>query len=237
METPKIVIAIDGYSSSGKSTMAKKLAQRIGYIYVDSGAMYRAVTLYAIRKGLTAGGVLDNAGLVAVLPEIEIAFQPQPDGKSAHTLLNGEDVEKEIRGMAVADMVSPVAAVPEVRHFLVKQQQLMGNDKGIVMDGRDIGTTVFPDAEMKVFVDASAEVRATRRYKELQEKGDNVDYASVLANIQERDHIDRTRKESPLRCADDAIVLNNDHMTCEQQEEFLVDLYNKTIKSLATSND
>ncbi len=232
MGTTKIVIAIDGYSSSGKSTMAKKLAQRIGYIYVDSGAMYRAVTLYALRHGIAKDGALDTARLVQSLGDIKVSFRGNPDGKGAHTLLNDEDVESEIRGMEVSNMVSPVAAVPEVRHYLVEQQQRMGEEKGIVMDGRDIGTTVFPHAEMKVFVDASAEVRAMRRYKELQEKGDTVVYEEVLKNIESRDHIDRTRKESPLRRADDAIVLNNDHMTREEQEEFLVNLFNKIISEI-----
>ena len=221
----KITIAIDGFSSSGKSTMAKQLARKIGYVYVDSGAMYRATTLYAIRNGMTSKerGV-DTAALVAALPDIHISFIITPE-ETQHTLLNGEDVEKEIRGMEVSGWVSPVAVIPEVRHYLVKLQQQYGKDKGIVMDGRDIGTTVFPDAEMKVFVQASPEVRARRRYDELIEKGTPSDYEAVLANIKERDHIDTTRKESPLRKADDAFELDNDNLTREQQMDVLIKLF------------
>ncbi|MDE6057173.1 MAG: (d)CMP kinase [Muribaculaceae bacterium] len=221
----KITIAIDGFSSSGKSTMAKQLARKIGYVYVDSGAMYRATTLYAIRNGMTSKerGV-DTAALVAALPDIHISFIITPE-ETQHTLLNGEDVEKEIRGMEVSGWVSPVAVIPEVRHYLVKLQQQYGKDKGIVMDGRDIGTTVFPDAEMKVFVQASPEVRARRRYDELIEKGTPSDYEAVLANIKERDHIDTTRKESPLRKADDAFELDNDRLTREQQMDVLIKLF------------
>lgn len=225
----KITIAIDGYSSSGKSTMAKQLAREIGYVYVDSGAMYRAATLYAIRHGMTdAEKGVDTKTLIAALPDINISFTIAPDG-SQHTMLNGEDVEKEIRGMEVSGWVSPVAVIPEVRHQLVALQQSYGKDKGIVMDGRDIGTTVFPDAEMKVFVEASPEVRATRRYNELIEKGQPADYEAVLANIRERDHIDTTRKESPLRQAPDAFVLDNDRLSREEQMEVLMKLF----KSLA----
>lgn len=222
----KITIAIDGYSSSGKSTMAKQLAKEIGYVYVDSGAMYRATTLFAIRHGMTDSETkkVNEETLINSLPEIHISFSLQPDG-TQHTMLNGEDVEKEIRGMEVSGWVSPVAVIPEVRHYLVELQQQYGKDKGIVMDGRDIGTTVFPDAEMKVFVNASPEVRAQRRYDELKEKGTPADYEEVLANIKERDHIDTTRKESPLRKADDAFVLDNDNLTREQQMEILKTLF------------
>ena len=221
----KITIAIDGFSSSGKSTMAKQLARKIGYVYVDSGAMYRATTLYAIRNGMTSKerGV-DTAALIAALPDIHISFIITPE-ETQHTLLNGEDVEKEIRGMEVSGWVSPVAVIPEVRHYLVKLQQQYGKDKGIVMDGRDIGTTVFPDAEMKVFVQASPEVRARRRYDELIEKGTPSDYEAVLANIKERDHIATTRKESPLRKAADAFELDNDSLTREQQMDVLIKLF------------
>ena len=220
----KIIIAVDGYSSSGKSTMARQLAQRIGYVYVDSGAMYRAVTLYALRHGMAIPGEgVDVERLVNALPDIHIGFSVTPDG-GQHTLLNGEDVENEIRGMEVSGLVSPVAVIPAVRHALVAMQQAYGRDKGIVMDGRDIGTTVFPDAEMKVFVEASPEVRARRRVLELQEKGTEVDYDSVLANIRERDHIDTTREESPLRMAEDAVLLNNDNLTREEQMEWLINL-------------
>ena len=223
----KIVIAIDGFSSSGKSTMAKALASRIGYVYVDSGAMYRAVTLYALRHGLaSATSGVEATRLVEALPSILIEFAVQPDG-SQHTLLNGEDVEREIRGMEVSGMVSPVSVIPAVRHRLVALQQEYGRAKGIVMDGRDIGTTVFPDAEMKVFVDASPEVRARRRLKELTEKGIPTTYEEVLANVRERDRIDSTREESPLRKADDAFVLNNDNMSLDEQLQVLIDLYRK----------
>lgn len=222
----KITIAIDGYSSSGKSTMARQLAKEIGYLYVDSGAMYRAVTLYALRNRLVADGKVDAGALASSLPEISISFSLQPDG-SQHTLLNGEDVESLIRGMEVSEMVSPVAVIPEVRHHLVSLQQSYGKDKGIVMDGRDIGSTVFPDAEMKVFVEASPEVRAQRRVLELREKGEKVNYDEVYANICERDRIDTTRKESPLRKADDALVLDNDHLTRQQQMEWLLERFHE----------
>lgn len=222
----KITIAIDGYSSSGKSTMARQLAKEIGYLYVDSGAMYRAVTLYALRNRLVADGKVDAGALASSLPEISISFSLQPDG-SQHTLLNGEDVENLIRGMEVSEMVSPVAVIPEVRHHLVSLQQSYGKDKGIVMDGRDIGSTVFPDAEMKVFVEASPEVRAQRRVLELREKGEKVDYDEVYANICGRDRIDTTRKESPLRKADDALVLDNDHLTRQQQMEWLLERFHE----------
>ncbi len=221
----KITIAIDGYSSSGKSTMAKQLAKKIGYVYVDSGAMYRATTLYAIRNGMTNKETgVNSEALIKSLPLIDISFAITPD-ETQHTILNGEDVEKEIRGMEVSGWVSPVAVIPEVRHYLVKLQQQYGKDKGIVMDGRDIGTTVFPDAEMKVFVQASPEVRAKRRYDELIEKGTPSEYDAVLANIKERDHIDTTRKESPLRKAEDAFVLDNDNLSREEQMDVLVKLF------------
>ncbi|MDE6236163.1 MAG: (d)CMP kinase [Muribaculaceae bacterium] len=222
----KITIAIDGYSSSGKSTMARQLAKEIGYLYVDSGAMYRAVTLYALRNHMVADDKVDAGALASSLPEISISFSLQPDG-SQHTILNGEDVESLIRGMEVSEMVSPVAVIPEVRHHLVSLQQSYGKDKGIVMDGRDIGSTVFPDAEMKVFVEASPEVRAQRRVLELREKGEKVDYDEVYANICERDRIDTTRKESPLRKADDALVLDNDHLTRQQQMEWLLERFHE----------
>lgn len=226
----KIVIAIDGYSSSGKSTMARALASEIGYIYVDSGAMYRAVTLYALRYGMRLpDGSVDVPALVAALPDIHVGFAPAGADGVQHTLLNGEDVEKEIREMRVSEFVSPVAVIPEVRHRLVAMQQEFGRDKGIVMDGRDIGTTVFPNAEMKVFVNASAEVRARRRFKELQQKGQNPDFNEVYDNICERDHIDSTRKESPLRKADDAHMLDNDNMSPAEQMHWLIDLYHNIV--------
>lgn len=221
-----ITIAIDGFSSSGKSTMAKKLAKTIGYAYIDTGAMYRAVTLYCLRNGLFDGDRLDTEHLEAALPDINITFGVDADGKT-QTMLNGEVVEQEIRRMEVSSKVSIVAAVGSVRRALVKQQQAMGKQKGIVMDGRDIGTVVFPDAEMKVYVDASPETRARRRYEELRAKGDSVTYEDVLANVSERDRIDTTRAESPLRKADDAVVLDNSNMTIAEQDKWLLDLYNK----------
>ncbi len=229
----KIIIAIDGFSSSGKSTMAKALARRIGYVYVDSGAMYRAVTLYALDHKMTLpDGSLDVAALVKALPDIKISFDVNPVTGASETFLNGVNVEREIRTLRVSEMVSPVAAVPEVRELLTRLQQQMGEKKGIVMDGRDIGTAVFPHAEMKVFVDASPEVRARRRYNELKEKGMPADYDEVFRNINERDHIDRTRAVSPLRKADDAHLLCNDNMSLDEQLDYLTDLYHKTLANL-----
>lgn len=224
-QAKKIIIAIDGYSSSGKSTMARELARRIGYIYVDSGAMYRAVTLYALEHGMMKDGRLDREAVVAALPDIRISFEPAGADGIQHTLLNGHDVEKEIRDMQVSQWVSPVAEIPEVRERLVKLQQEFGVDKGIVMDGRDIGTTVFPNAEMKVFVEASPEERARRRLKEMEEKGMKVDYQEVLQNIRERDRIDTTRAVSPLRKAPDAHLLDNDNLTPAEQMDWLIRLY------------
>lgn len=224
-----IIIAIDGYSSSGKSTMARRLAAAVGYRYIDSGAMYRAVTLFALESGwFDADGNPNKEAIISALPGIKIDFDVQPDG-TQHTTINGIDVEKEIRQLRVSNAVSPVAAIPEVRHALVAMQQALGQSKGIVMDGRDIGTTVFPDAELKIFVDASAETRATRRYKELTEKGQTVSYEDVLANVVQRDHIDSTRAESPLRRADDAISLDNSNMTVEEQDRWLLDHFNKVV--------
>lgn len=222
----KIIVAIDGYSSSGKSTMARRLARETGYVYVDSGAMYRAVTLYALRNGMVSpDGVIDVCELVRALPGIEVAFQPAGDDGIQHTLLNGEDVESEIRTLRVGSHVSPVAEIPEVRSRLTELQRAMGDRKGIVMDGRDIGTTVFPDAEMKVFVNASPECRAQRRFKELQEAGKPGSYDDVLKNIMERDHIDTTREVSPLRRADDAVSLDNGNMSIEEQSEWMLSLF------------
>jgi cytidylate kinase len=222
-EQKPIIIAIDGFSSSGKSTMAKNLAKVLGYRYIDSGAMYRAVTLYALNNNMIdADGVVDEHALVSALGNVKIDFSVQPDG-SQHTLLNGEDVEKEIRGMRVSEHVSPVAAIAAVRHDLVAKQQAFGKSKGIVMDGRDIGTTVFPNAELKIFVNASAETRAQRRFKELMDKGVAVNYEEILANVVHRDHIDTTRAESPLRQAEDAICLDNSNMTLDEQNAWLED--------------
>lgn len=228
--TKKIItIAIDGFSSSGKSTMAKVLAKNIGYAYIDSGAMYRAVTLYCLNNGIIADdGTVDTAALQAQIANIAITFDVNPTTGATETYLNGKNVESQIRQMNVSSRVSTIAAIPFVRHALVAQQQAMGINKGIVMDGRDIGTTVFPDAEMKVYVDASAETRAQRRFDELRSKGDTTTtYEQVLENVKHRDLIDTTRAESPLRRADDAIVLDNSHMSREEQNRWLLDLYNK----------
>ena len=233
MADNRIIIAIDGFSSSGKSSMAKQLAKTIGYAYVDSGAMYRAVTLYAMRKGISTPDSLNEKALIDELSNIAISFRVDDATGRSRTVLNGEDVEDQIRTIEVSNQVSPVSAVAEVRRDLVKKQQTFGVEKGIVMDGRDIGTTVFPDAEMKVFVDASPEVRAKRRHLELQQKGQDVAYEDVYKNVCERDHIDSTRQESPLRKADDAYVLDNDNMTIEEQNQWLLDLYNKIVSSKA----
>lgn len=229
MNSDKIIIAIDGFSSSGKSTMARRLAKTIGYRYIDSGAMYRAVTLFAMRHDLiNPDGSVKADELQNALPDIHIDFKVSNDGQL--TTLNGEIVETEIRSLEVSSHVSPVAAIPAVRHALVKMQREMGESKGIVMDGRDIGTVVFPDAEMKVFCNATPERRAERRFRELSEKGVTVSYDDVLANVMERDHIDMTRDESPLRCADDAVKLDNSAMTIDEQNEWLLNLYNSIIK-------
>ncbi len=228
----RIIIAIDGYSSSGKSTMARRLAAVIGYRYIDSGAMYRAVTLYAIEHDMIAAdGTVDTAALIKCLPDIEIDFTLLPDG-TQHTTLCGHDVEQLIRQLPVSTHVSSVAAIPQVRHALVRMQQSLGEGKGIVMDGRDIGTTVFPDAELKIFVDASAQTRAQRRFSELIAKGQQVTYEEVLANVVHRDHIDETRAESPLRRASDAIAIDNSLMTIEEQDRWLLDQYNRKISAL-----
>lgn len=229
MAKKTITIAIDGFSSSGKSTMAKVLAKNIGYAYIDSGAMYRAVTLYCLNNGIIADdGTVDTAALQAQIADIAITFDVNPTTGATETYLNGENVESQIRQMNVSSRVSTIAAIPFVRHALVAQQQAMGINKGIVMDGRDIGTTVFPDAEMKVYVDASAETRAQRRFDELRSKGDTTTtYEQVLENVKHRDLIDTTRAESPLRRADDAIVLDNSHMSREEQNRWLLDLYNR----------
>lgn len=227
-----IIIAIDGYSSSGKSTMARRLAAKIGYRYIDSGAMYRAVTLYALDNGMiSADGTPDADAIIAALPLMHIDFKVMDDG-TQHTILNGTDVEENIRRLRVSNAVSPVAAIPQVRHALVAMQQALGTDRGIVMDGRDIGTVVFPDAELKIFVDASAETRAQRRFKELVDKGSAVSFAEVLANVVHRDNIDTTRAESPLRRAEDAISLDNSSMTLDEQDAWLLARFYETVNAL-----
>lgn len=231
MSKQDIIIAIDGYSSSGKSTMARRLAAEIGYRYIDSGAMYRAVTLYALDHGMiSADGEIDAAALSAALPRIEIDFKPMPDG-TQHTMLNGVDVETEIRQIRVSNNVSPIAALPDVRRALTDMQRAMGERKGIVMDGRDIGSTVFPTAELKIFVNASAETRARRRFLEMTAKGEPVNYEEVLANVVRRDHIDETRSESPLCRADDAIDLDNGDMNVDEQHQWLKAQFDRVMAS------
>jgi len=227
----KITIAIDGFSSCGKSTMAKDLAKEIGYIYVDTGAMYRSVTLFALRNHLfDANGKINVEELEKLMPEIKISFKFNPSTGRPDTYLNGELVEKEIRTLEVSNHVSPIATIPFVRKALVAQQQQMGKEKGIVMDGRDIGTTVFPDAELKIYVTASPEVRAQRRYDELQAKGMPADYEDILKNVQERDYIDTHREVSPLKKAEDALELDNSHMTITEQKQWLIEAYKKAAK-------
>ncbi|MGF0098292.1 (d)CMP kinase [Prevotella sp. SGI.027] len=227
----KIVIAIDGYSSCGKSTMARNLARQLGYVYVDTGAMYRAVTLYALRHQLfEADGEVDAASLQQAMPDMRISFQFNKQTGKPDTYLNDELVEQEIRTMQVSEKVSKIAALPFVRTALVAQQQRMGKDKGIVMDGRDIGTVVFPHAELKIFVTASAEVRAQRRYDELQQKGMPVRYDDILKNVQERDYIDSHREVSPLRKADDAIELDNSNLTIDEQQQWLLQQVDKVLQ-------
>ena len=219
----KITIAIDGFSSCGKSTMAKDLAKKLGYVYVDTGAMYRAVTLYAMRNGLfNADGSVKTADLERQMNKINITFKLNKTAERPDTYLNNELIENDIRTLEVSNHVSQIAAVPFVREAMVAQQQRMGKDKGVVMDGRDIGTTVFPEAELKVFVTASAEVRAQRRYDELKEKGMPADFNDILKNVQERDYIDSHREVSPLRKAPDAIELDNSHMTIAEQSAWLM---------------
>jgi CMP/dCMP kinase len=228
----KITIAVDGFSSCGKSTMAKDLAREIGYIYIDSGAMYRAVTLYALRNNIfRADGTIDESSLKNKISDIQISFQFNKETGRPDTYLNGKKIEKEIREMEVSSHVSPIATLPFVRSALVAQQQLMGQKKGIVMDGRDIGTTVFPDAELKIYVTASAEVRAQRRYDELNAKGTPSNYEEILKNVRERDYIDMHREVSPLHKADDAIELDNSQMTIQEQKEWLLKKFNEVVNS------
>jgi cytidylate kinase len=223
----KITIAIDGYSSCGKSTMAKDLAREIGYIYIDSGAMYRAVTLYSLRHGFFTPQGIDEEALRQALPNVRISFQLNPETGRPMTYLNGENVENEIRTMEVSGHVSPIAALGFVREALVSQQQAMGREKGIVMDGRDIGTVVFPDAELKVFVTASPQIRAQRRYDELKAKGQEASFEEILHNVEERDRIDRSRAVSPLRQAEDALLLDNSHLTIAEQKEWLAEQFRR----------
>lgn len=218
-----ITIAIDGYSSTGKSTVAKQLADYIGYLYVDTGAMYRAVTLFALQRGFISDTHFDKQALIAALPDVTIGFDRNTSEK-AHVLLNGVDVEAQIRTLRVSEFVSPIATVSEVRSKLVEQQQAMGGNQGIVMDGRDIGTVVFPDAQLKIFMTASAEVRAQRRFEELKDRGDQITFEEVLENVTERDRIDTTRADSPLVKAEDAIEIDNSEMNLEDQFHIILQL-------------
>lgn len=226
MHTKKINIAIDGYSSCGKSTIAKGLASRIGYIYIDSGAMYRAVALFAIRNGWMNEADIDDEALRKHISDLKIDFRDNGKG-GQDTFLNDENVESEIRSLAIANGASRISTIGFVRKEMVRQQQAMGKKKGIVMDGRDIGTVVFPDAELKIFLTASPEIRAERRYQELKSKGIITSFEDTLANVRERDHRDTTRVESPLIKADDAIELDNSHITIEEQLQWAIDLFNK----------
>lgn len=220
----KIIVAIDGHSSCGKSTMAKALARQLGYIYVDTGAMYRAVTLFALQHHLfNADGTVKAEELQSMMSQVQVSFVLNEDTHLPETHLNGVSVEREIRTMEVSSHVSPIAALPFVREAMVAQQREMGKQKGIVMDGRDIGTTVFPHAELKVFVTASAEIRAQRRFKELQEKGMDANYEAILKNVQERDYIDSHREVSPLCQAEDAILLDNSNMSISNQQQWLLE--------------
>jgi len=232
----KITIAIDGHSSCGKSTMAKELARRVGYIYVDTGAMYRSVTLYALRHDLfQEDGTVKTEELKREMGNIHISFRLNKETGRPDTYLGDERVEDEIRSLRVSNHVSPIAAVGFVREALVAQQQQMGREGGVVMDGRDIGTVVFPNAELKIFVTASAEVRAQRRYDELQQKGMPADYADILKNVQERDYIDSHREVSPLRQADDALLLDNSHLTIDQQNQWLMERFEEAVSEVQDS--
>ena len=220
----QLTIAIDGFSSTGKSTLAKQLAKEYGYVYVDTGAMYRAVTLFAMQNGFVSSTHLAIDSLVGAIDQIELHFQYKPSLGFAEMFLNGVSVEQEIRSMAVSNLVSKIAEISAVRSLLVKQQQAMGLNKGIVMDGRDIGTVVFPDADLKLFMTASAETRAQRRYDELLAKGDSVTFEAILQNVQERDYIDTHREDSPLVIAEDAIEIDNSYLTREEQLAVVIEL-------------
>jgi cytidylate kinase len=227
----KITIAIDGFSSTGKSTLAKQLAKELEYVYVDTGAMYRAVAFFAMQQNIIGADFFDKDALINALPNIQLEFKFNADLGFAEMFLNGENVEKQIRTIEVSNFVSKVATVSEVRAKLVEQQQEMGKNKAIVMDGRDIGTVVFPDAELKIFMTASAETRAQRRFDELQQKGDNVSYEEVLKNVVERDHIDTHREDSPLVIAEDAIEIDNSYLNKEEQFAAVLELVNDVVKT------
>ena len=229
--TQKIVIAIDGFSSCGKSTFAKAIAARLGYIFIDTGAMYRAVTLYALEQGAIAEGKVDEAAIVALLPEVNITFKFNAERGASDIYVNGEYAEGKIRTIEVSNCVSSVSSIHEVREKLVAMQQQMGRERGVVMDGRDIGTVVFPDAELKIFMTADAQVRAERRYAELTAKGDNVTMAEILENVISRDKADMERAISPLRQAEDAVVLDNSYMSVEEQMAWFMERYEQIVKA------
>ena len=229
--TQKIVIAIDGFSSCGKSTFAKAIAARLGYIFIDTGAMYRAVTLYALEQGAIAEGKVDEVAVVALLPEVNISFKFNAERGASDIYVNGEYAEGKIRTIEVSNCVSSVSSIREVREKLVAMQQQMGRERGVVMDGRDIGTVVFPDAELKIFMTADAQVRAERRYAELTAKGDSVTMAEILENVISRDKADMERAISPLRQAEDAVVLDNSHMSVEEQMAWFMERYEQIVKA------
>lgn len=227
----KIVIAIDGFSSCGKSTFAKAIASRLGYIFIDTGAMYRAVTLYALQQGAIRSGIVDNDAVVALLNDVEITFRFNPQRGASDIYVNGDLAEGKIRSIEVSNCVSSVSSIREVREKLVAMQQQMGRDRGVVMDGRDIGTVVFPDAELKIYMTADARVRAERRYAELKAKGDDVTMEEILENVISRDNADMTRAISPLRRADDAIELDNSYMSVEEQMAWFMERYQKIVNA------
>lgn len=230
-QTQKIVIAIDGFSSCGKSTFAKAIAARLGYIFIDTGAMYRAVTLYALEQGAILDGKVDEAAIVALLPEVNISFRFNAERGASDVYVNGELAEGKIRSIEVSNCVSSVSSIREVREKLVAMQQQMGRERGVVMDGRDIGTVVFPDAELKIFMTAEPKVRAERRYAELTAKGDKVTMEEILENVISRDKADMERAISPLRQAEDAVVLDNSYMTVEEQMAWFMERYEKIVNA------
>ena len=229
--TQKIVIAIDGFSSCGKSTFAKAIAARLGYIFIDTGAMYRAVTLYALEQGAIVEGKVDEAAVVALLPEVNITFKFNAERGASDVYVNGELAEGKIRSIEVSNCVSSVSSIREVREKLVAMQQQMGRERGVVMDGRDIGTVVFPDAELKIFMTAEPKVRAERRYAELTAKGDKVTMEEILENVISRDKADMERAISPLRQAEDAVVLDNSYMSVEEQMAWVMERYEQIVKA------
>lgn len=229
----KITIAVDGHSSTGKSTLSKQLAEALGYIYVDSGAMYRAITFYAIENNFIGVDFFNVEQLIEELPTLSLEFKKEQEWVKAHIFLNGRDIEREIRSLEVSNFVSRVAEIPEVRSKLVQQQKKMGQQKGVVMDGRDIGTVVFPDAELKIFMTAIPEVRAQRRYAELLSMDEKVEFVDVLKNIEERDYIDSTRKDSPLVQAEDAVVVDNSNLDIHTQFQLILNMAQSIIANLA----